>query len=198
VQSTRAAEVEIRRDILEGEKSSSEIAESQRRLISQQPSLEIEFAEVAEHHFPGEGVRLGVSVNLRNSGLRNLSVAFDRSSFSVGRLDPGDERAKKLLDIYRAAPQYLPPGTSKLAQMPNRVFRAGQQRQLTFVAPAEKPGWYFVQFDAVYAAMPFEGEQDFDQESWIVQAVQQLVVAVTPSPAAAQPATREERGAARS
>ena len=180
LQSVRAAEADLNMKVLSGELTRTEIATAERQRVSEQPNLEISFAEVTEHRHPGTGAGcLAVAVCLRNSGLRNLMVYFDRASLAVGLTEPSGKASNTLHDVFRARPAYLPARGSTLEQMPNRVFRAGQSRQVAFVAPVHAPGIYLLQFEAVYHAVGFEGEPESDEQPWVILAVEQSVVAVT-------------------
>jgi hypothetical protein len=174
------AESDIRKGILEAEKNSAEIAESGRRLLSQQPNLEISFGDIAEHHIANAGIDcLVIPVTLRNSGVRNLWVEFSRHTLTVGRFESANMHATRLLDAYGTAPQYVAaPGQMK--NMPERVFRVEQSRQLAFVAPVPSAGLYLLQFEATYSPAPFEGENAV-QEAMHIQAIEQRIVAVAGS-----------------
>jgi hypothetical protein len=79
LQSVRAAEAKIQNDLRAADKSTVEIREAERRLLSQQPNLEIAFTEVLEHRAPDGRRYLAVTVELQNSGARNLKVEFDQA-----------------------------------------------------------------------------------------------------------------------
>jgi hypothetical protein len=74
LQKVRASEAEVN-------KSLTETQVSERQLVAQEPNLEVEFVEVVEHYVPGaEKGHLAVTIQLSNSGLRNLVVMFDKSA----------------------------------------------------------------------------------------------------------------------
>jgi hypothetical protein len=152
LQRTRASEAELN-------KSLTETRESERRLVAQEPNLEVEVVEVVEHYVSGtEKGYLAVTVQLSNSGLRNLAVTFEESALRVGRVQPGDESSKRLLDVNRAGARYFPEHGNKLEQMPPRIFRVGQHRRMLLLARISEPGLYFVQYQVMYQAIEFDME----------------------------------------
>ena len=169
----RAADAKINEDVATAH-------ESERRLLSQQPNLDVTFFEIAEHHSSSVDVGfLTVSVQLRNSGVRNFAIIFDKTTVSMSRFDPDDVSRRHMFDVRRMEPMYLPEAGNKLTAMPPRLFRAGQQRNICFVAPVSTPGLYLVQFSALYEVYPFDGEQLPEQSAVPILALEQKIVSVT-------------------
>lgn len=173
LQSVRASDAEINRNIAESR-------ESERRLLSEQPNLDIAFSDVSEFR-PANNLSafLKISVAVKNSGLRNLQVVFHKASLSVARLERHDTSSKEIVDIRRMPPYWLPETGSKLEVMPSRIFRTGQSRTIVFLVPISGAGTYLVQFQAPYASLPFEGELvDEEEASLWINAVEQRLVTV--------------------
>lgn len=165
LQRTRASEAELN-------KSLTETRESERRLAAQEPNLEVEFIDFAEHYVSGtERGYLAVTIQLSNSGLRNLMVTFDESALRVGRLQPGDESSGRLLDIDRAGACQISEHGNKLEPMPFRIFRVGQHRRILLLTRISEPGLYFVQFQVVYQAIAFDTEAPPEIAAPLVSAV---------------------------
>ena len=61
-------------DLRAADKCTVEIREAERRLLSQQPNLEIAFTEVLEHRAPDGRRYLVVTVESQNSDARNLKA----------------------------------------------------------------------------------------------------------------------------
>jgi hypothetical protein len=173
LQSVRAADADINNKL-------TEARESERRLLSQQPNLDITFSEIMEQDLPNaEGGSLIVSVEIRNSGLRNLEVLFDQATLGVGRFQIDDAPTTRIVNVHRTGPYYLGPEGDQLWEMPYRIFRAGQHRNCFFLSPVSEPGLYLVQFQAVYRALPFEGEQLPEVEAESIIALEQRIVSIT-------------------
>src|SRR5690242_9968339 len=171
LQSVRAADAEINQKIAASR-------ESERRLLSEQPNLEITFSNISEYYsVSSEDATLAISVDVQNSGVRNLQIVFHKASLTVGRVQRFDSSSKALVDVHRMSPYWLPYSGSKLEVMPSRIFRAGQRRSIVFVLAVGTPGLYFVQFQAPYASLPFEGEpvDDEDESLWINAIEERLV-----------------------
>jgi hypothetical protein len=179
LQSVRAAEAKIQNDLRAADKSAVEILEAERRLLSQQPNLEIAFTEVLEHRSPDGRPYLAVTVELQNSGARNLKVEFDESTLTVARYELADNHLQRVLDVYSTGVRYLSHRKDRLTDLPWRILLAGQQRRVTFLAPVPRPGLYLVQFQALYGMLPFYDEQQETRGDDKIQAVQQQVVSVT-------------------
>ena len=175
LQSVRAAQAAIDQNVAASR-------ESERRLLREQPNLDIIFSEISEFYPPSGGSgSLLITVEVRNSGVRNLQVIFEKAGLSVGRIQRYDSPGKAVADVHRARPQWLPPVGSRLEIMPSRIFRAGQGRRIVLVLPIATPGVYLVQFQAPYASLPFEGEMvDAEDESLWINAVEQRLVTVHP------------------
>lgn len=152
LQRVRASEADVN-------KSLTETRVSERQLVAQEPNLEIEFVEVVEHYVSeAEKGYLAVTIQLSNSGIRNLAVIFDKSTLQVGRLQPGDDSSMRLLDVNRAGARYFPEHGNKLEPMPPRIFRVGQHRRMLLLARISEPGLYFVQCQVMYYAIMFDTE----------------------------------------
>jgi hypothetical protein len=172
LQRVRASEAEVN-------KSLAETRETERRLAAQEPNLEVEFIEVIEHHVSeAEKGYLAVTIQLSNSGLRNLEVIFEKSALLVGRLQPGDESSMHLLDVNHTGARYLPEHGNKLERMPSRVFRVGQHRRMLLLARISEPGLYFVQCQVIYRAIEFDNEAPSEDTTALVRAVEQRLVHV--------------------
>lgn len=181
LQAIRAAEADIANSLRAADKSAAETRELERRLLGQQPDLDVAFSEVAQHGVPdGEGRYLAVTVTLRNRGTRNLTVDFDRAALTVARYDVTQRRLDHMLDVYRTGPKYLDERGTVLSDIPYRILRVGQERQMVFLAPVPHPGLHLVQFRGLYSVIPFDEEEPDGAQPFPIQAVQQRVVPVTP------------------
>ena len=184
LQRARASEAEVNRAL-------AETRESERRLLAQEPNLEIDITDVAEYHVPGlEQGCLGIGVQFANTGLRNLEVILDGSALSVGRLVLGDRRRLRLTDIHRSAAHYLPETGPALQQMTSRVFRVGQRRRVLLIGRIAGPGLYLVQVQVLYRGIEFEVETPAEDFGVVVRAVEQRLVRVVgedAGPAVAEP-----------
>jgi hypothetical protein len=179
LQSVRAAETKIQNDLRAADKSTVEIREAERRLLSQQPNLEIAFTEVLEHRAPDGRRYLAVTVELQNSGARNLKVEFDQATLTVARYELADNHLRRLVDVYSTGVRYLSHRMDQLSDLPWRILRAGQERRVSFLAPVPSPGLYLVQFRALYGMLPFHNEPQEVRGDDRIQAVQQQVVSMT-------------------
>lgn len=172
LQSVRAANAEINNNV-------ATARESDRRLLGEQPNLDITFLEIVEQSFPSAGNRsLIVSVELRNSGVRNLEIAFGDATLSVARLQSDGASTRRVLNVNRTSPYYLPERGDRLEALHSRVFRVGQRRTMLFLAPVAEPGPYLVQFQAKYVTLPFEGEQSAEVVPMPILAVEQRIFPV--------------------
>lgn len=172
LQSVRAAAAEINNKL-------TTTREIERRLLSGQPNLDITFSEITEQYSPGAvGGSLIVSVEIRNSGLRNLELYFDKATLAVGRFQAEEVSAGRMCYVHRTGPQYLPDRGDTLEVMAYRIFRAGQRRNMVFIVPVSGSGPHLVQFQTAYHALPFEGEST-KIERTLINAVEQRIVSVT-------------------
>lgn len=177
LQSVRASEADISNKLREADKSQAETHEAARRLLSQQPNLEIEFDDFLEHTEEGVegGSFLGVTLHLRNTGSRNLVVEFDETTLSVARFVLRDRELREMSEVYRTAFRWIAERGTTLVPVEYRILRVGQQRQIVVVAPARTPGLYLVQFRALYYMLPFDSEPT-EEKVFPIQAMQQHLV----------------------
>jgi hypothetical protein len=100
LQSVRAAEANLASTLKATEKTSLDAKESERRLLAQQPNLDISIVDLAQHQSPGSEQRhLALGVNLRNLGSRNLSVEFDKATLSVGLYTLSNKGLPEMADV---------------------------------------------------------------------------------------------------
>jgi hypothetical protein len=181
LQSVRAAEAKIANSQRDADKSATETRESERRLLSQQPDLDVAFSEIAEHLWPeieDRGFFLTVAISLRNRGTRNLAVDFDQAAFTVARYDLTCKSLDHMLDVYRTGAHILGERGNELLDVPYRILRVGQERQMAFLAPIPHAGLYLVQFRALYYMIPFDNEESDGAQPVPIQAVQQRVLSM--------------------
>ncbi len=160
LQKVRAAEVENNRMLAEIQKSRLEQQEMRTRLLRQQPQFAIELKVVETVRLTGTPKDcLGVTVTLKNEGDQNMWVQFDDSTLIVGRIVFEKNGKQTIKELHRFEPWYFIHGSDTPHPLSERGFRVGARRQLAFAVPITEPGAYFVQFYAVYAKVPFEGEK---------------------------------------
>lgn len=181
LQSVKAAEANILNTLRAADKNAAETQEADRRLISEQPSLDIQFLEVVGYRFEeegGGGSFVGLTVELSNLGARNLVVQFEESSLTLARFELGDGNLQKMSNSYRSGVRYLEGRGSRLAELQWRILRAGQRRQIALLAPTPVDGLYLVQFQALYYVLPFDAEKPEEAEVRPIQGMQQRLVRV--------------------
>lgn len=150
------------------------------RLLRQQPQLAIELKvveSVRQTDVP-KGI-LCVTVSLKNEGDQNLDVQFDDSTLIVGRIAFEKKGRQTIENLHRRGPLYFTNGSDEPQPLSQRVFRVGQRRQLSFAVPLVEPGAYFVQFYAIYAKAPFDGEKPQHDASSPVAAIEQMIYFTT-------------------
>jgi hypothetical protein len=176
LQKVRAAEVENDRQLAEIQKSRLEQQEVSTRLLGQQPQLAVELA-VVERQLPAAQPQacLHITINLKNEGSQNLLIQFDDSALTVGHLILARNGERKLRELQRSGPMYVPVNSDEPEAITERLLRVGQRRQLAFAVPIAKPGAYFIQFSGVYVRCSFDGEETHDTGNPIY-AVEQAIV----------------------
>lgn len=204
LQSVKAAEANILNNLRTADKNAAETQEADRRLVSQQPSLDIQFLEVVGYSFEESdgGSFIGLTIELSNLGARNLIVQFDKSSLTLARFELSDVNLRKMSNLYRSGVCYFAGHGPRLAELPWRILRTGQRRQIVLLAPTPVDGLYLVQFQALYYVLPFDTEEPEEAQGTPIQGMQQRLVRVPLSDAtgdsepraARRPMTRSRRG----
>lgn len=159
-------------------KAAAEIAEFDNRRLAQQPNLEIQL-EVAQYQDGDQHTYVAASVQLCNSGSQNLVVNFDHAALTVGKYDANDRSLTRLSNIRQTGPRHLS-DDARMASVEYRLFRVGQRRKMVFLAPAQTPGLYLVQFECEYHKVGFEGEElELRERPMTIRASEQHLLAVT-------------------
>jgi len=156
-------------------------------LLRQQPVLDIEIkvAEAVCHTKKARGF-LCITVTLKNQGDQNLMAVFDNAALTVGHIVSNNDGEQTTDDLWRFGHWYFAPDIEQPQSIPERIFRAGQRRQLAFSVPITEVGGYLIQFHTIYQRWRFEGEQGRNTERSVkIDAVEQAVFFATGNPTAA-------------
>lgn len=127
-------------------------------------------------------------------------MARPKSTLAVGHIDFKNGLRKE--DLYRQYPFYFDATGEELLALVGRIFRVGQRRNMVFTVPITKVGAYFIQFQAAYWRIAFEGQEQPDATPIVIHAIEQMIYLATgtstlaaahPSPAAGNPQGEIER-----
>jgi hypothetical protein len=150
LQSARTAELEIKL--------------KQTELLRKQPLIAIDL-NVIERILPLESPKsfLYVTVTIKNEGEQNFATTFDGTELTVGRISFGTNGPQTITNICCFGHWYFLEDEDKSGQVcgiqvPERVFRVGQKRQLPFIVEIAEPGWYLIHFHTEYEWCPFDNE----------------------------------------
>ena len=173
LQRVRAAQFAI-------EKSRIDQEEGTERLLSRQPqpAIDIKVTETgpltkASEHY------LSITITVTNQGQLNFDMTFDESTLTVTRMVLESKRIPSVKEIRRMRPVFFQPGTDVMAPLVSRVFRVGARRQIAFAVPITEPGWYFIQFYALYIEVPFSSGMSFPEPREAIAALEQTMYFAT-------------------
>ena len=189
LQKVRAAELDNNQKVGQIQKARMEQEELRTRLLRQQPQLAIrlEIAEMASLPETGKSL-LCITVTLKNEGEQNLQVSFDDSALTVGRIVFGKNGKQGIGDVHRFAPFYFTTDSDVPQTFSDRIIRVGQERKMAIaVLPVAEPGAYFVQFNALYGKVSFDGDKSSPKDLAVINAVEQAFVFASGKARAAEP-----------
>jgi hypothetical protein len=91
-------------------------------------------------------------------------MEFDENTLTIGRVDPsrGARSGMKLTEIRRFKAISFNDG-GELEPLTGRRFRVGASRRMALAALPARPGLYFLEFRASYAAVAFLQEHEHDR-----------------------------------
>jgi hypothetical protein len=175
LQRVRAAELENNQRLSQIRTTQIEHQEVRVRLLRQQPQLAVRL-NVTEEASPTDAYKslLCVSVTLKNEGEQNLRIYFDKSALTVATIGFDKDDRQVIGRAKRYPAPYFKTGEDEPQIFSERIFRAGQMRQLTLaVLPVKEPAVYMLQFHALYEREPYDGEKASRQDTTQIDAIEQ-------------------------
>ena len=107
---------------------------------------------------PGKNERLvTIATTFRNDGKRMLNVQFGQSTLLISKLVVDRKGVSTEGQVTKGTPTMLT--EEGLVEVPERLLRAGQSRDIPFVVKVSSPGLYLIQVTANYT-----GVEDKDGE----------------------------------
>jgi hypothetical protein len=168
----------VRTENLNIEQSVLKLQESKQQLLRKQPLLSIDLKATEVGALSAAlGNCLLVTAILKNEGEQNLEMTFADSVLIAGRINFGKHKDQTFQVVQRCKAVYFADQGDETAVIPERVFRIGQRRQMEFVVPVTEPGFYLIQFQAIYYRRPFEGERKPVKNPEQILALEQIVCA---------------------
>jgi hypothetical protein len=166
LQKARKAILDVRRARLSEQ-------EQRTKLVQRQPVLQIGLrVEEESERLPTPFVR--ITVLLANRGDQNLTIQFNESFVTIGRVTEDEDGRVRMEAVNRLGAWMFDRDVSGVRRMPERIFRVGQKRRMAFVAPIHAPGAYVVQCRAAYFRIPFDGEAAGKSEPLVIDAIEQV------------------------
>jgi hypothetical protein len=170
----------VRTENLNIEQAVLKIQKDRQEFLRKQPLLSIDLKATETGALPAAaGNCLHVTAILKNEGEQNLGMTFEDSVLIVGRINFGKHKDQTFQIVHRCKAVYFTDRNDQALVIPERVFRIGQRRQMEFVVPVVEPGFYMIQFQAVYYRRPFEGERKSVKDPEPILAFEQIVCAAT-------------------
>jgi hypothetical protein len=173
-----------RADIAKNRVEQDEIKE---RIRSQQPQLAIQL-EVSESASPNPTYKsiLAICVVVKNEGSQPLSMNFNQSSLTMGRLEFHKNRQKnrqqRFAPVIQCTPKFFQNG--KLTPFNFRLLRAGQARRMALaLVPITTLGSYLIQFSVSYVRAQLEAyngeKEEMCRDNIAIEAVEQMFYIAT-------------------